>query len=285
MTDGSSFLANLGDLSKPVTKLVESISEAVGVLYEPRRIRKRAEAEADALVIKAKAEVEVENIAARAARRLTKVEIRRQQNIESIVQMSSEALPAEVAEEPVSEDWIARFFEAAKDVGDKEVQLLWAKILAGEVASPGTFSLRTMDILRVIDRNDAKRFELIANYAVRWDGDELYFIPFTRATEYYFKTNGFSVKDASDLISLGLLQDGLVQSLGPGYTGELIYIDESLCVRNASPASNSFGTWHLSNVGAELYPLCNVSMDEKYISELTEGLVEEGFKVDENMSG
>ena len=45
MSDGSS-LINLGDVSKPVTVLIKKISNAVGVLYEPRRITKAAEAEA-----------------------------------------------------------------------------------------------------------------------------------------------------------------------------------------------------------------------------------------------
>lgn len=47
LADGKS-LIDLGDLSKPATVLVEKVCNAVGILYEPRRIRQRAKAEADA---------------------------------------------------------------------------------------------------------------------------------------------------------------------------------------------------------------------------------------------
>ena len=47
MAEGSS-VVNFGDISKPATVLIEKISGAVGVLYEPRRIKKKAEAEAEA---------------------------------------------------------------------------------------------------------------------------------------------------------------------------------------------------------------------------------------------
>ena len=51
MTDVNSII-NLGDLAKPATSLIEKISDAAGVLYEPARIRKKAEAEADAEIIR-----------------------------------------------------------------------------------------------------------------------------------------------------------------------------------------------------------------------------------------
>ncbi len=47
MPEGNS-LINLGDLSKPATILIKKISNAVGILYEPRRIKNTAKAEAEA---------------------------------------------------------------------------------------------------------------------------------------------------------------------------------------------------------------------------------------------
>ena len=52
MSEGNSTVS-LGDLAKPATVLIEKVSNAVGVLYEPRRIKKKAEAEAEAEKIKA----------------------------------------------------------------------------------------------------------------------------------------------------------------------------------------------------------------------------------------
>ncbi|WP_048608561.1 hypothetical protein [Providencia rettgeri] len=83
MADGNSII-NLGDLAKPATVLIEKVSNAVGVLYEPRRIRKKAEAEAEAEKIKALAGIELTEIQQRGIERLVHQEARKQENIESI---------------------------------------------------------------------------------------------------------------------------------------------------------------------------------------------------------
>jgi hypothetical protein len=46
MSDGNSII-NLGDLTKPATTLIEKISDAVGVLYQPRQIKRLAKAESE----------------------------------------------------------------------------------------------------------------------------------------------------------------------------------------------------------------------------------------------
>ena len=58
----SNSLINLGDLAKPIDTLIHKISDATGVLYEPTRIRRKAEAESDAAIISAKAEAAEDGI-------------------------------------------------------------------------------------------------------------------------------------------------------------------------------------------------------------------------------
>ncbi len=67
-------------------------------------------------------------------------------------------LPDTVSEEPVSGDWMFQFFENCQDVTEAEMQRLWARILAGEVAQPKTFSRRTIELLKTFDSGDAKAF-------------------------------------------------------------------------------------------------------------------------------
>ena len=83
MSEGNS-IVNFGDLSKPATVLIEKVSNAVGVLYEPRRIKKKAEAEAEAEKIKALASIELSDIQQRAIDRMVQQEGRKQENIEAI---------------------------------------------------------------------------------------------------------------------------------------------------------------------------------------------------------
>ncbi|MBA4354443.1 MAG: hypothetical protein C0409_07095, partial [Novosphingobium sp.] len=44
----------------------------------------------------------------------------------------------------VGEDWQRKFASFAQDVSEPQMQRVWARILAGEIRKPGSFSYRTM---------------------------------------------------------------------------------------------------------------------------------------------
>jgi hypothetical protein len=108
----------------------------------------------------------VQEVEARAVERLRKRESRRQRNIESITIKALEALPPpdQVAEQPVSEDWTTRFFEECQDISDEQMQQIWARIMAGEVARPGSFSPRTLGIVRDLTKQDATHFANLCRF-------------------------------------------------------------------------------------------------------------------------
>ena len=116
------------------------------------------------------ASLETLSLRRRAGTRLLHMEEQRQQNIESVALQAEQKLPEKVSEEPIKPDWMARFIESVKDVSDETMQSLWSSILAGEVASPGQISLRTLDVLKNLSQQDAREFERILQFAVfsRW---------------------------------------------------------------------------------------------------------------------
>lgn len=92
--------------------------------------------------------------------RLSFQEEKRHRNIAQVVQQAAIEL-ADVEEVPDQEpdhDWTARFFNEVQDVSSEEAQTLWAKVLAGEVERPGSTSVRTLDVLRNLDRPTALLF-------------------------------------------------------------------------------------------------------------------------------
>jgi hypothetical protein len=145
-------------LSEPITKLVECVSRGIGNLYEPIGKIRDAKASAQAGLILAQGDIDKKELLARAAHRLAYTETRRQGVIEAVTEEAKKYLPETVSREPVSEDWIVQFFDNCKDIGEPEMRNLWARILAGEVANPGTFSRRTLQILKTFDREDAEAF-------------------------------------------------------------------------------------------------------------------------------
>ena len=78
----------------------------------------------------------------------------------------------EVNDHDPNPDWTARFFDCVQDVSSEDLRKIWAKILAGEVESPGRTSLRTLETLRNMTKRDADMFSDICPFIM---GDGLVF--------------------------------------------------------------------------------------------------------------
>ena len=84
---------------------------------------------------------------------------KRMANTRSIIDGAAEELgDKEVPNHGPDPDWTARFFDYAQDISSEDMQRIWARILAGEVESPGRASLRTLDTLRNMTKRDAEMF-------------------------------------------------------------------------------------------------------------------------------
>ncbi len=149
---------DLNGLSKPTSKLIEAISNAIGTVYAPMHIKRIAKANAESELIKAKAEIDKQELQKRAIDRVAHSETRRQKNIESISEKAFSELPEHSDNNPPNEDWMSEFFNLCQDVSDDNLQTLWARLLAGEVSTPGKFSLRSMQLLKTLDTREATLF-------------------------------------------------------------------------------------------------------------------------------
>ena len=83
---------------------------------------------------------------------------RRQRNREEIAAQAVLALPNEVAAEKPQEDWIYQFFNCCEDIGNEEMQSLWGRLLAGEITQPGSYSIRTLNTVKLLDSSEAILF-------------------------------------------------------------------------------------------------------------------------------
>jgi hypothetical protein len=160
-------LVNLEKLSAPVTKLVEVVAAGVGALYEPLGVVRKAKANAKAAVIRARADAEVATIEQRAKARLEHREATRQENIERVTAIAASELPDSVSSAPVDPDWTAQYFNHAQDVSDADLQVLWGRILAGEVAKPGSYSKRTLGFLGTLEKWEAQGFTDLCAFAFK----------------------------------------------------------------------------------------------------------------------
>lgn len=165
------------NITEPITELVKVVSNGIGTLYEPKRIRKKAEAEAKALEItersRTNAEIErrerLSESDIRIQNRLLAQERKRQKNIDDIVVIAANQLKGarEVPKDKVSVDWATRFFNTVQDISEDEMKLIWGKLLAGEVETPGSYSLRTLELLKNLSSDEARLFSEVSNLALR----------------------------------------------------------------------------------------------------------------------
>ena len=94
-------------------------------------------------------------------------EEKRQSNIGQVMTQTALELEGKAVEDHEPDhDWTARFFNDVQDVSTKEAQLLYANILAGEVERPGSTSVRTLSILRDLDRSTAILFKTLSSASI-----------------------------------------------------------------------------------------------------------------------
>lgn len=274
MANGNSII-NLGDLAKPATVLIEKVSNAVGVLYEPRRIRKKAEAEAEAEKIKALAGIELTEIQQRGIERLVHQEARKQENIESITAQAAAELPPNAKTEEMEEDWIAHFFDRCDKVSNEKMQSLWSRLLAGEATKPGTYSKRTIDFIATMDKSDADLFTKFCQFI--WmvgDATPLIFDP---QAEVY-TSQGINFSTLKHLDSIGLISFESVtgySKLGLPKQACFFYYGLPTLAEFPKDQDNqmSVGRVLLTQAGRELVNICGSKRNQKFyeyaISELS----------------
>jgi hypothetical protein len=166
-------------LRSPVEKLISAVRTGTGILYDPAHIKRAAAPKTVEVkgMTSGIAEVKaphnhvlaqpaplpapyepVIDLDSRLRQRLLHQEVRLQNNLDQVVAAALASAPEQVSEEAPDTSWLSRFFATAAEIDDEKMQEIWGKILAGEVSTPGRFSLRALDVLRNLSRREAELF-------------------------------------------------------------------------------------------------------------------------------
>lgn len=280
MGNGNSIIS-LGDLAKPATVLIEKVSNAVGVLYEPRRIRKKAEAEAVADKIKALAGIELTEIQQRGIERMVQQEARKQENIERITAQAASQLPPNANTEALEEDWVAHFFDKCEKVSNEEMQSLWSRLLAGEATTPGTYSKRTVDFIATMDRKDAELFTKFCQFT--WMIGALTPLVFDVSDEIYTK-NDINFTALKHLDSIGLISfesTSGYKRFGFGKRAVIYYFGQPTLVEFPKETENEIklGQTLFTQAGLELVTICGARRNQEFYEYAIGKLFKENVKL------
>ncbi len=162
-------IKNIIGLEEPLKKLVETVSEGVGVVgnhifkFDVKKIKRIGKAEAEAekqkIIVLAEGQEKAIEILGRAGKRFALEQYTKQINLENIIVRTRDDLEGkDVSEEPVEKDWIMRFFDIAQNVGREKLQDVLAKILSGEIQKPGSFSYQTLEIIKYFSQKELQFF-------------------------------------------------------------------------------------------------------------------------------
>ena len=274
-------LIDLKGISEPVKKLIECISTGVGILYEPTRIRKTAEAELYSTILK-KVGKDLSELEKRTFNRIMATEIKRQVNIDEIIRKSIEFTPNELStSEKPCEDWMLDFFDLCKNSSSEGVQMLWAKLLAGEVDQPGSFSRRTLHAIKLLTTEQAELFTKVCGCIWRISGDYvgIVYALILDSDEDSLYTDDYLGSHASKAYMLESLGFANYKYYDLEYGKEyLLEFYGEQYVFEADPNNRRLEIFVLTPVGEELYSICGHSRNEAYYQLTMEYLLKKGIK-------
>ena len=96
---------------------------------------------------------------------------RKLSNLENIMGLAMDYCLEQGSSDDLDPDWFFNFVDLAENVNSPAMQELWGKIFSVEIGHPGTFSIRTLQILQSLTHRDAKILKLAVSLASRKKGE------------------------------------------------------------------------------------------------------------------
>ena len=229
----------------------------------------------------------------RARRESAMSAVRRELAIRHIAILAEEEcrnLPLEdISKVPVDADWLVRWRDGAQDAVSVQLKRYWARLLAGEVLRPSTYSVRTMEFLRTISRADLETLQICARFCFEgfiYRNPAQYFSPQLHQPMF------------EQLEELGLLRGvyGRPESWTLAATGSdsdfrfiLPCHNKAIFLEGGSAEDDHrIPVFRLTRFGREVFSLCQVDADTAYLLAVASELKKRGFEIrlgDWNESG
>lgn len=257
-----------GALQKTFSRILERIyDEAISP-------RLRARAKTDERITEARTDGQVERIKKMDEIALMREvrDLRAYDNLENIVNKAEEFIPDNVKTENLEvpqEDWMTSWMEYAGRVSEEKMQSLWAGILAGKSQNPDSFPLRTLTILRDMDKNTAEQFIAFCQFITDPVYDFGAMTPLIYDVRHdVYKNQKLSYELLHDMVSRGLLTQWSHATLSESkerlfsYRGEHIIL-ELKYYEELKRYSMELGEVSLTSAGKDLFSLVRKSHEAK----------------------
>lgn len=219
----------------------------------------------------------------RTTKRLRLGQLHKQKNIESIMQKTLEYCQDFELDQSIDHDWFSRYIALSEEVSNPTMQDLWAKILAGELIKPGSFSFKAIKVFRDMSIFDAKLFAKACSLAIK-DSSKKSIRIVSGAYQQPGLLNSFSKKrqqhcnlshyglNYADLLSLAenhliYIQESESSLMNKGETLQFTYNGLSLKL-TAKKTSVSLQFYKFTPLGTELAQLITDKSNDEFFEHL-----------------
>jgi len=216
------------------------------------------------------------NLSDRAQARLKYQEAKRQQNIESVTSIAAEQLSSdnEVSSSPVDPDWSARLFGYIGDISNEEMQMIWGKILADEIKKPGSYSFRTLEVVKSLNKQEAELINGYARRAFKISNGSYAFITLDNKID-------IPILDLTKLRDAGILSSTEILTLdyhiNENTPRKVYFLNFDALIEvelNNKSDADIFNYTLFTSVGVEILKLINPTSDIGYITDVAKTLID-----------
>ncbi len=263
-------------------RIVDRLFDLFGASRRPKLVIDMAKAKAEASRIAANAEIDIAEMHQRAKQRYHSQEIAYQQNMQAIIR---EAMPLLVDQREektnLDNEWFSAFYEKAKVCSDDQMQQLWAKVIAGEINSTGTFCKKTMSIIADMEKDDAALFSNLCKF--RFTIGEPVIVIRTVPYSLYDKF-GINFNSLKRLEHIGLIEVDNVngyKKLNLSQEGGLFYFNTLISMKlpESDKTSLPYGSVYLTKSGKELSRIAGAEPDTEILKYSTSQWEKDGVTI------
>ncbi|MDI7815633.1 DUF2806 domain-containing protein [Clostridioides difficile] len=284
-------LIDISNLSEPIIKLIDTLRVCIGTLYEPTKIKRIADATAyeikklkeatefnSNIIIKRgdiELTIEKNSLQEDAVISLVEKEVKRQINKDKIISKAIEFIGEKesVSSESVDNDWIFRFFNISQDISNEGMQILWAKILADEVDRPKSYSLRTLETLKNISKEEAELFTRLVKLTFSVQLGKLVPNYNTPLEKRGITLSGLMILSELNLITPEFISKNLIFSIKKDSESSLVIGNKELVCKTKE--ITDIPMIKLTSMGIELSKLIDFDVDISYLKEISKKIEEE----------
>jgi len=179
-------------------------------------------------------------------------------------------------------DWLQKWVDVSQTISKEEVQNMLARILSGEVKNPNTFSLRTLDVIKNLSKNELEIFQVFCDISFNFslsNADMLCVIhePFSGSPgSNSLSSIGLSYSNLTVLQDAGLIQTDLtawrelpiqIFYSVPFSIGSRHYVPKILPENpptNDTDAKLRMSVINFTAVGKEIHKVLNLGFNTEY---------------------